>query len=145
MRIFEKDEQSDRGLYIIGWCILAALLLAGVFLRVTGIEWKKLLGPCVFHAWTGLYCPGCGGTRAMQALFAGRFFRAFVYHPFVPFLAVFGTWFMVSQTIERISRGKIRIAMHFREVYMWIAIGIIFGNCLVKNLALLVWHVDLLA
>ena len=27
--------------------------------------------PCLFHLMTGLYCPGCGGTRAVRALFRG--------------------------------------------------------------------------
>ena len=35
---------------------------------------KKLLGigmPCAFHSLTGLYCPGCGGTRAVRELLYG--------------------------------------------------------------------------
>lgn len=143
--MFKKDEKSDTSLYIVGWCILAALLVAGIFLQITGMELSTILGPCMFHALTGLYCPGCGGTRAMSALFAGKFVQAFVYHPFVPFIAVFGTWFMISQTVERVSGRRIKIAMHFREVYMWIALGIIVVNFLVKNLALLIWNVDLMA
>ncbi len=142
--MFKKDEKSDTALYIVGWCILAALLLLGVFLNITGMELSALLGPCALHRLTGLYCPGCGGTRAMRALFAGEFVQAFVYHPFIPFIAVFGTWFIISQTVERVSGGRIKIAMHFREVYMWIALGIIGVNFLVKNLALLIWNVDLL-
>lgn len=143
--MLKKDEKCDTGLYIVGWCILIALFLLGIFLRITGMRLSQLLGSCVLHTLTGLYCPGCGGTRAMQALFSGDLIEAFVYHPFVPFLAVFGTWFMISQTVERISGGKIKIAMHFREIYMWIALVIIAINFLVKNLALVIWHVDLMA
>lgn len=143
--MFEKDEKSDMGLYIFGWCILGALALLGVFLRVTGWNLSQLLRPCALHALTGLYCPGCGGTRAVRAFFAGDFGASFVYHPFVLFAAVMDGWFMVSQTIERISRGRIRIAMHMREIYLWAALGIVIVNCLVKNVALLVFHVDLLA
>ena len=29
------------------------------------------LPKCLFHEWTGLYCPGCGGTRALYALLHG--------------------------------------------------------------------------
>jgi hypothetical protein len=52
---------------------------------------------------------------------------------------------MISQTIERVSGSRIRIALRFRDVYIWIALLLIVVNCLVKNLALFVWHVDLLA
>lgn len=143
--MFEKDEKSDTGLYIVGWCLLGALLVLGVFLRVTGLDIAQVLGQCSFHRFTGLYCPGCGGTRAMRALFSGNMVASFVYHPFVIYIALFGGWFMISQTIERISKGRIKIAMHFRDVYMWIALAIIIINVFAKNIALLVWGMDLLA
>lgn len=66
-------------------------------------------------------------------------------HPFVPYAALLSGWFMISQTIERVSGSRIRIALRFRDVYIWIALLLIVVNCLVKNLALFVWHVDLLA
>ena len=31
---------------------------------------------CVLYQWTGLHCPGCGGTRAAHHLVHGRFFDA---------------------------------------------------------------------
>lgn len=35
---------------------------------------------CLFHALTGLYCPGCGGTRALYWLLHGEFFRSLRYN-----------------------------------------------------------------
>lgn len=140
--MFKKDEKSDTSLYIAGWCILAVLLLLAGFTVVTGIDLSGFFGSCAFHALTGLYCPGCGGTRAMRALFAGKFTESFFYHPFVPYIVFFGTWFMISQTVERIFRGRIKVAMHFREVYIWGALAMILINFVVKNLALFIWHVD---
>ena len=143
--MFQTDRRVDRDFYIMGWCaagIFAALFL---FVRVTGIPVWKFLLPCPFHALTGAYCPGCGGTRAVRALLAGKWLRSFVLHPFVPYVALLSGWFMISQTIERVSGSRIRIALRFRDVYIWIALLLIVVNCLVKNLALFVWHVDLLA
>jgi hypothetical protein len=37
--------------------------------------------PCVFHALTGLACPGCGGTRAMYQLLHGHLAMAWRYNP----------------------------------------------------------------
>ena len=31
----------------------------------------KWLPKCMLHEWTGLYCPGCGATRALSALLHG--------------------------------------------------------------------------
>ena len=94
------------------------------------------MAPCMIHAMTGYYCPGCGGTRATYALLHGKIITSLYYHPIVVYGVVVGGWFMISQTIERISRGKIHIGMHYRDLYLWIALVIAIVNCLVKNLIL---------
>ena len=80
----------------------------------------------------------------MTALLNGHLLQSFVFHPLVLYTAVIGGWFMLTQTIERISAGKCRIGLHYRNRYVWLAAGILVVNFLVKNMALLIWHVDLL-
>ena len=43
--------------------------------------------PCLFHLLTGLYCPGCGGTRAFLALLRGDLSLSLSYHPLVAYMA----------------------------------------------------------
>ena len=51
---------------------------------------------CVFHALTGLQCPGCGGTRAIHHLLHGDVAGAFRLNPLLfavaPFTAVSLRW-----------------------------------------------------
>ena len=143
--MFKIDKRVDGQFFVFGWAAIAVLLLVGVFVKVTGFNPLRLLGPCLLHALSGYYCPGCGGTRAVKFLLRGEIVKSFCYHPIVLYAVVLGGWFMISQTIERASRGKVRIGMHFRELYMWLALSIIIVNCLVKNMALLIWNVDLMA
>ncbi len=57
---------------------LGIILLAGaaacvvVLMFPPGSPRTKWLPKCLFHEWTGLYCPGCGGTRALYALLHGE-------------------------------------------------------------------------
>ncbi len=71
------------------WLIIAPAL--GGALGV-GILWApeasavwlgKLLPPCMFHRLTGLNCPGCGGTRAVQALLRGDWYAAWHFNMFL--------------------------------------------------------------
>lgn len=78
------------------------------------------------------------------ALLHGHLIRSFVLHPFVPYTAVLGGWFMLSQTLQRISRGRLHIGMHFRPLYMWLALAIIVLNCIVKNMLILFCGIHLL-
>ena len=40
-----------------------------------------LFPPCPLYAATGLYCPGCGSTRAVHHLLHGHLAAAFGYNP----------------------------------------------------------------
>lgn len=69
-------------------------------------------------------------------LLQGHVLKSLYYHPIVVYTAIFGSWFMISQTIQRLSKGKIAIGMRYRDIYLWIALGLVLANCLIKNLVL---------
>ncbi len=141
-RCFKSEQETDNTCYIIGWCLLAAVGLYIIIRKFAGEE--ALSWPCLFHVWTGWYCPGCGGTRAMRALFSGRLLASFFCHPVVPVAAVLGGWFMISQTVERFSGGRLRMGMHIRGWHFGLILFLIAANFLTKNLALAVWGIRLL-
>lgn len=140
----KPDKNPDTICYITGWCLIGLLILYYFLSEITGIGFLHFHFPCLFHALTGYYCPGCGGTRAVYALLHGKIFQSFLYHPLVLCIAVPGSWFMVSQSIERLSHGKYKIGMHFRDGYLWAALVLITVNFVIKNLALAIWQIDLL-
>ena len=65
--------------------VLAMLALAvGALLLIYWLgPHSDFLPKCLFHAWTGLHCPGCGMTRAVDASLHGRFLEAFRFNPVV--------------------------------------------------------------
>ena len=133
----KKDSSLDTCFYMLGWC---GILLAAVYVILKYLFDFDIVGdtlPCTLYTWTGFYCPGCGGTRAVVALLKGNILDSLYLHPFVPYAFFLGGWFMISQTIERMTKGKIKIALHFRMIYAWIAVGIIFLNFIWKNSMLL--------
>lgn len=131
------EPHLDKQFYIIGW-VCIAMLSGYVFLReILHIDIIDYMPLCVFHKYTGYYCPGCGGTRAAFALVRGNLLKSIYLHPFVPYTVILGGWFMISQTIQRISRGKLPIGLHFRMIYVWIALGLVLFNFLWKNAVLL--------
>ena len=69
------------------------------------IEWMTRMTrqgfPCLFHLLTGLYCPGCGGTRAVRAMAAGNLRLSFQYHPLVLYTAAVLTVELLSLAISK--------------------------------------------
>ena len=140
----KPSKEYDTYVYGAGWIILAICGVLFFIYKGLGFNFIKALPECALHAMTGYYCPGCGGSRAVLALLNGHPMKSALYHPFFFYGVCAGGWFMLSQTIERLSRGRLKIGMHYRDIYLWIAIVLIVINWIVKNASMIFFGTDLL-
>lgn len=106
----------------------------------------KLFGqglPCLFHLLTGLYCPGCGGTRATRFLLHLEIGKSLLYHPLVPYLAFVALLEVGSWLASKLWK---RPGLYVRryELFTYIGVGIILVNWGLKNYMLVVKGIDLL-
>lgn len=131
-----EDELYSIGLWFLG---IGSILMLLYFKFLVPILPS---GYCFFWKVLGIYCPGCGGTRAVEALFHGKVLTSLWYHPMVLYgLIVFGG-FMLTHTLERMHIPHIK-GWRFRQWYLWTALGIILGNWVLKNILLLGFHITL--
>lgn len=121
----------EQGLYIAG--LLALLIgIPFVLMYLSRLD-AGILPPCVLHHYLGVYCPGCGGSRALKAFLEGHFLLSLYYHPLVAYTAVIYSLFMGSQTICICSRGRIK-GMRFHNWFLYTALCIVVLNCIIKNI-----------
>jgi hypothetical protein len=86
---------------------MGALLYLKVWLPVTAIGI-----PCVFHELTGLYCPGCGITRAALSLLRLDVAQAFKYNPLVfVLLPLYAIYLVTKQKQLRLTSNGIMAGM----------------------------------
>lgn len=76
--INRKSIIMDRliAILITAGCALGAVLL--FYIDPVKTQW---LPPCMFHYFTGLYCPGCGSSRGLHQLMHGNLIGAWHYNP----------------------------------------------------------------
>ncbi|MDO4267257.1 MAG: DUF2752 domain-containing protein [Eubacteriales bacterium] len=113
-------------------------------MSITEIIRQLLHMPCLFRLFTGLYCLGCGGTRAVKSLLAGRLLESFRYHPLVPYMAAAAVFLAAAY----FWTGKTKRPERYHgcvEAVLYIGIGIVLVNWIVKNVCLAVFGLDLLA
>lgn len=137
-----RNPQQERGIYICGLILLGLLGFWLVLEHFLGLKFS--LPPCLFHSLTGLYCPGCGGTRACRLLLSGHILQSFVYHPGVFLAAVLYAWFMASHTIELLSKGRLKIGLPYSDKYLYLEAAVIILQCLMKNLVKIFWGIGIL-
>lgn len=89
--------------------------------------------PCIFLTFFGLYCPGCGGTRAVDALLQGHLLLSLWYHPIVLYTVIIYGGFMLTQLLDRcgLLPGK---GWKFHSWHLYGAIVLIAANFILKNL-----------
>lgn len=114
--------------------LITAGLLAGVAMLYIFDPTKGRFFPiCVFHALTGLECPGCGGLRAVHQLSHGHIAAAWHYNPFVVALTPVAMWLGVRELV-RASTGRELPGIVTRPVYGWVLIAALFVFGIVRNL-----------
>ena len=136
-----EDKSLEDELFFIG---LVSIAVGAVVWAVYYFRLRYLLPtiPCFFSNVLGFYCPGCGGTRAVYALVHGRFLKAVWYHPLVPYGAVIGGGFMLTQGLYRLGVKYIK-PWKFHNWYLNGAVVIFVCNFLIKNLLRLVWGITI--
>lgn len=132
----EKPENYTKLFWYAGWLILAAAAL-GLYLVGTGtVQLPAADGGCVFRKYLSVYCPSCGGTRALIALSHGSIAVSFAYHPAVPLMAVWLIWFQLSNLIEYASGGRLRIGLRPRWGWLIFFVMLFIMNMILKNLGI---------
>lgn len=99
--------------------------------------------PCglvvIFH----IYCPGCGGTRALFSMMQGHFLESLYYNPAVLLGALLIIYYEVAVIVTLVKdNGKIYYCR--KPVFIYIYLVIVFGYTIVRDVCLLVPGIDLL-
>lgn len=114
---------------------LAAALAAGAAVAFVALVDPNEPGhypPCPFLALTGLYCPGCGGLRAVHALAHGDLVAALGLNPFVVVMfpvvvLLWGRWAV------RAWRGRAFDVKVIHPAYIWAFLGVLIVFWIVRN------------
>lgn len=136
-------DNDNKVLYKIGWGALGLSILIIIMVRVFKIKYQLFLFPCPFHQLTGLYCPGCGGTRSALSLLHGHPLTSIRYNPIVIYGFVIYIWYMISNTIELLSNHRMKIGMKYRDSYFWFGLAIIIFYWIMRNFLLVVFGIDI--
>lgn len=133
MKKREKEILSiDETLYRVLLGVIITLLILYVIMKILPVPAQLISGPCLIRAIFGIYCPGCGGTRALRFLFHGDIVDSIYYHPLVVYMAGFIIVFLSSHTLKHLTNGRVK-GLHYKSLYCYIAIIILILNFLWKN------------
>lgn len=131
------QKEYNTPFYYLGLAGLSIFLVVILVLNHFDLTFHDIVPPCYVYTMSGFQCPGCGGTRAVIAMLEGKFLLSLSYHPVVLYVVVVYGWFLISQTIERISNHRIAIGLNYRNIYIYLTLLLIGFNWIVKNIIII--------
>ncbi|MBN1816568.1 MAG: DUF2752 domain-containing protein [Sedimentisphaerales bacterium] len=88
---------------------------------------------CLFHRWTGLYCSGCGSTRAIHALLHGKILDALDLNPLMVIALPFILYGLGRQLYGWYS-GKKPTGKRLRAVWIWVILIVVVTYTILRNI-----------
>ena len=102
---------------------------------------KDLIGYCAFLSVFKIYCPGCGGSRSLNALLNFDIIKSFIYYPPIPITSFILLYTDITLFISIVRKTEKIKGLSYR-IFLIIPIAIIL-NFVVRNI-LLLCGIDLL-
>ena len=131
----KRQKSLEEELYQIGLLFLVIAVVVMPFLGLFVLpELASAPSGCVFWLLFDAYCPGCGGTRAVDALLHGHFLQSLWYHPLVLYTAALYLIFMVSWTLAKAGLFGVKRGLVFRPGYLYGMLVVLAVNFIVNNL-----------
>ncbi len=127
----KKELSTEEALYRTGLIMLPV----GLLTAYVAARWIVPIlphGECMFWKFWGIYCPGCGGTRAVIALLQGHFLQSAWYHPLIMYILIMYALYMISHTLEKLHVPLIR-GMKFETWIMYGMLVVLVLNFVLKN------------
>jgi Protein of unknown function (DUF2752) len=91
--------------------------------------------PCPFRFCTGLYCPGCGTTRALHALLHGNVVEAFGVNPLMVLMLPFLGYSLLSYAAFEVT-GRPLPSLLTSPFWGWLVLGTILVYWALRNIPL---------
>jgi len=98
--------------------------------------------PCPVRAMTGLYCPGCGSSRALASLLRGHLRQAFRWNPLMVLCLPAALFYMVWASVSYVRVGHNTLDDHIPPALAWAGVAVLVGYFVLRNLP--VWPFVLL-
>ena len=131
--LFSANERVDR-LFFRWVCVLVPIVTLWVtFTVLFPAATVRIYPGCPIHRMTGLYCPGCGGTRALKALAQGRIADSLRWHPLALPATAFIVIYFAMIRLHKLSNGRTPIP-HFRRIYLVIMIVLLLYHVIAANI-----------
>ena len=119
-------------------CIFIGMLIivSSVIIYIIYLDKFLKIPQCSFYKTFGIYCPGCGATRAVYSLYNGQILQSVYYNPIILYLVIMSVWYLITEGISKIIKKENRFFIKNIKIYLYLALIILVLNWIIKIIML---------
>jgi len=133
---------KKRWLIFITVNLLPFLTASIYFILKSKVEaFGRSIAVCMMHDFFHLYCPACGGTRAVKAILSFDFLTALKCNPAVLLAFIYFVYYDIRAFLN-IIRKKERVIEHIRPFVPISLLVVFIGFGILRNVLLVYFNID---
>ena len=121
--------------YYAVWHLVIAIFVCGFLLLDAFDVFDRFFIYCPFHFFLHLYCPACGGTRAVWLFLSGDIVGSLIYNPTAAALLLALIYYEVA-AIRSLVTKRLDYIRSVRFFPLYTVVGVCLLYCIVRNLLL---------
>ena len=138
----EKKLMEGQVFYILATIVLIMGIVFAIICDFFHLEFP-VSAPCVLNNQFHLYCPGCGGTRAMFALMRFDILDSIRSNPIFLYLVLLFFYYYIGTTLAVWKHGR-KIYFHPGMWMIWAGVVLLCYTLLVRNVLAVQFGIDYL-
>ena len=124
-----KRYKTYQKVLVIVFPLIAAVIL---YFSARFVSENIMLPPCLFYGVTGFYCPGCGETRAVNALLEGDILLALRQNVLIVILLLALVTLYIETVFKVVFEKRLK-SLIINYKFLWIFLGFLLIYTVARN------------
>lgn len=140
----QKNYSKHKIYYYVALILIILFIIFLILYHYMDFSFYGRGSDCGFKLLLHCYCPGCGGSRALDAFLHGNFLTSLLSHPAI--IITFGLFmsYFIPATYTFLIKRNGNLYYKFHPISLWILLIVIVSHFVMRNLLLIVFHIDYL-
>ncbi len=139
----KKSFSTEKILFIVSSIAIILGIIFAVIFNIFNLKITLSPVPCILNNMLHFYCPGCGGTRALNSFLKLSLLDSFLCHPIVLYLAFIFIYYYIKAAIFLLTKKEYQ-KFHFNYLILYIGLSITIINFLLRNILAIYFNIDYL-
>lgn len=140
----EKEHfHFEKTLFIISSIFIFLGIIFTIIFNLFNLKINLSPIPCILNSKFHIYCPGCGGTRALNSLLKLSLLDSLLYHPIILYSICIFIYYYIKIAILLLRKKEYKKSK-FKYIALYIGLAIIIINFILKNILAIYFNIDYL-